>query len=339
MATPTHKSATSVTLAPLAERSPFERFVQRYWVHAAILFAVVAGWILYSHQRSEQRQQARDQSWNKVIERTQLDPATRVPTGDPAVFESLAGELSGTEAGPWMLWLQARSLASKREYDAATATLGKLRTEYPTHLLASAGWGPSGSASTLLETWKVGLESRLAFEKQHANVFGNPTAPEGAPRVRFKTDSGEFVVACFPDRAPEHVKAFLELVESGYYVGTKVDRIDPQMGIDGGNASTREPADETATAAGAKVVAQVDSGLFHFAGAWSAAPGLGKNESSVARFTILTADRHDLDGTRVVFGVLESGLDVVRAIANAPQVEGAMGTPQTPVVILGATRE
>ena len=91
MATPTHKSATSVTLAPLAEKSAFALFVSKYWLYGVAVFVAVSAWILYSHQRSQEQKKQRDQSWEKVGSRTTLEGFPRIPSADP---EALMAEVS-----------------------------------------------------------------------------------------------------------------------------------------------------------------------------------------------------------------------------------------------------
>lgn len=341
MATPTHKSATAVTLAPLAERSPFERFVQKYWIHGAVLFALVSGWILFSHQQKEKQRRARDESWNKVSERTVPDAASRLPGADAAVFESLSSELSSTDAGPWMLWLQARALASHRDYAAADGILAEIKTKHPTHFLCSTTWTVGGKATSMVDAWRASLSARAEFEKQYPGIFANPPAAVDAPRVRIKTDLGDIVVALFPDRAPRHVENFLDAVSSGYYIGVKFHHIDPLVGVDGGDPNSKDAAQVASWGQGGadRTLPKIDSGLFHFAGSLSAAEGALPAESLGSRFTLLTEDHHEWDDTRVVFGVVEQGLDVVRAIAAAAQSQDAPGRPASPVGIVAISRE
>jgi cyclophilin family peptidyl-prolyl cis-trans isomerase len=58
---------------------------------------------------------------------------------------------------------------------------------------------------------------------------------EGAPRVRFETDRGAFVVQTLPSAAPVHVARFLERVRAGGYDGTIFHRIVPAFVVQGGD--------------------------------------------------------------------------------------------------------
>jgi hypothetical protein len=76
MANTAHKSATSVTLAPLQEKSQFELLVQQYWKHAAAVTVVGAIAVVVLHQRSQATKAERQESWNTVVSRATLDPFT-----------------------------------------------------------------------------------------------------------------------------------------------------------------------------------------------------------------------------------------------------------------------
>lgn len=334
MANPTHKSATSVTLAPLAEKSTFALFVSKYWIHGLGLFLAIAGYVIYRHQAETTRQAARDKSWEAVDSRTDLAGFPRIPTAPPEVMASLATELKGTDAGPWSRWLEANALLGERKFDEAKAALDALRTEYPEHPLVKQVWAVDGTSESLVAAWTSGIAARKAWEEQHPSLFANPQPAADAPKVRLKTELGDIEVTLYRDRAPEHVQNFLDLAASGYYSGTKLYRIDSQMGVDGGDPLTRE--DDLAkwgTGGGDKVLQFKETGLYHFKGVLTAAAGTARKESLGSRFSILTEDRHDLDGQRVVFGVVTGGMDIVRQLANAAQASDGSGRPEKPVVL------
>lgn len=236
--------------------------------------------------------------------------------------------------------MRANALANERNYSGAESALQQLRTDYPTHRLVTAVWSIDGKTSTLVDALSAGLASRGAWESANAFLFSNPAIESDAPRVRLKTDRGDIVLAIWTSRAPEHAKSFLELVDAGTYDGTKFHHIDPEFGIDGGDPNTVTGAPETWGQGGReRVIARESTGLFHFAGVVSAAAGASKNESAVGQFSILVEPRHDLDGTRDIFAVVESGLDVAKAIASAAQSANTPGRPETPVTLISAARE
>ncbi len=334
MANPTHKSATSVTLAPLAEKSTFELFVSRYWLHGLGLFLAIAGYVIYRHQAETTRQAARDKSWESVDSRTDLAGFPRIPTAAPDVMASLATELKGTDAGPWSRWLEANALLGERKFDEAKAALDTLKAEYPEHPLVKQVWAVDGTSESLVTAWASGITARKAWEEQHSNLFANPSPAADAPKVRLKTELGDIEVTLYRDRAPEHVQNFLDLAAAGYYNGTKFYRIDPQMGVDGGDPLTREDElSKWGTGGGDKVLPYKETGLYHFKGVLTAAAGAARKESLGSRFSILTEDRHDMDGQRVVFGSVTAGMDIVRQLANAAQASDGVGRPEKPVAL------
>jgi cyclophilin family peptidyl-prolyl cis-trans isomerase len=58
---------------------------------------------------------------------------------------------------------------------------------------------------------------------------------EGAPRVRFETERGTFVVRTLPSAAPVHCARFLARVRAGGYDGTVFHRIVPAFVVQGGD--------------------------------------------------------------------------------------------------------
>jgi len=55
-----------------------------------------------------------------------------------------------------------------------------------------------------------------------------------APRVKFVTSEGEFVVEVYPDKAPKTVDNFLTYVKSGFYNGTIFHRVINGFMVQGG---------------------------------------------------------------------------------------------------------
>ena len=335
MANPTHKSATSVTLAPVAEKSTFAVFVSKFWIHGLILFLAVAGWVVFSFQQSQTQAKGRAESWDKLAAASTLEGMTRrVPKAEPTAFEALAGELRGTDVGPWTRWLEANSLLNQRKFAEAQTALERLKTDYPGHPLVADTWNLGGDSASLTDAWIKGLAARSAWEGSHSELFANPTPAGGSPRVAIRTSLGDIELTLLADKAPQHVAAFLDQCANGYYKDTKFHRIDPEMGIDAGDPnSAGTDVAQWGQGGKDKTTAYVDTGLYHFRGSVSAALGASRKESLTSQFTILTKDRHDLDGQRVVFGVVTAGLDIVQQIAVAAQATDGSGRPESPITI------
>ena len=343
MATPAHKSATSVTLAPLDEKSGFELFVHTYWKLGAVVAAAIAGGVIVAHQLSQKQRAARAESWDALNARAAHDPFTGTRDVDDATWASLAADLKGGDAGPWIRLMQAQQLVEDRKYDEATDALEQLRAEYPGHPLLGADWRVSDDASavTFLALIEQRLGARAEWEAARPELFGNPPPAADAPRVVLETAKGEIVVALFPSKAPQHVAKFLELVDGEYFDGMAVYDVAAGMSFSLGDPNTKGE-DVTTWGQGGRdlVIPSEETGLHHFAGAVSAEASETKGESLAGRFSVFTADSLFDDDTRVVFGVVESGLEVAREIAAADvgSDPNAPGLPAEPIRITSVKR-
>ncbi|HSV36732.1 MAG TPA: peptidylprolyl isomerase [Ramlibacter sp.] len=199
-------------------------------------------------------------------------------------------------------------------------------------------------------------------------------AAEDAPRVKFTTSSGEFVVEVYPDKAPKTVENFLQYVKDKHYDGTVFHRVIENFMVQGGGFDpkyiqrpTRAPIAHEGREALAKggprnivgTLAMARTGDPHSASAQFfinvkdnafldpivIPPGdpvprfeyQGRVYENVARAQLLNATQ--LYGY-TVFGKVVSGMDVVNKIKATPT--GAAGpfssdVPKTPIVITSAT--
>ncbi len=62
---------------------------------------------------------------------------------------------------------------------------------------------------------------------------------DAAPRVKFATSMGEFVVEVYPDKAPKTVANFLQYVQDKHYDGTIFHRVINNFMVQGGGYDTR----------------------------------------------------------------------------------------------------
>src|SRR5688500_10334481 len=65
-------------------------------------------------------------------------------------------------------------------------------------------------------------------------------ADAAAPRAIIETKFGEIEIEFFNDKAPGHVKNFLDLAKKGFYDGTTFHRVIPGFMIQGGDPNTRD---------------------------------------------------------------------------------------------------
>src|SRR3989442_6859221 len=65
-------------------------------------------------------------------------------------------------------------------------------------------------------------------------------ATVAAPRAIIETKFGEIELELLPDKAPGHVKNFVDLARKGFYDGTTFHRVIPGFMIQGGDPNTKD---------------------------------------------------------------------------------------------------
>lgn len=204
--------------------------------------------------------------------------------------------------------------------------------------------------------------------------IANGVLAEVAPRVKFTTTAGDFVVEVYPDKAPKTVENFLQYVKDKHYDGTIFHRVIENFMVQGGGfdasyaeKKTRPPVvhegREALVKGGPKNV--VDT----LAMARTSDP-----QSATAQFFINVKDNAFLDPTLIppgdpvpkfeyqgrvyentpranllnapqlfgytVFGKVVSGMEVVQKIKSSPTGAGgpfSSDVPKTPILINSAT--
>ena len=151
-------------------------------------------------------------------------------------------------------------------------------------------------------------------------------------RVHLDTTHGRIAIDPYPDRAPDHVRNFLRLVDAGVYDGIAFHRVVPGFVIQSGHLPTRR---ERLTDRQQRFVRNLEpefNDTPHVRGIVSMAR-LDDPASASTSFFIVTDTASELDGVYTVFGVVVEGLDVVAAIEAEP-TDGE--TPVNRVEIVGA---
>lgn len=330
-----HKSPAQVTVAPLFEKSAFERWVERYKFPALGILTAVVIWVLWNHYSGKAGQRQLDLSWEALAAQTTPHFATRLPSAPPDVLAGLAVQLNGQESGPWARLLEIQGRIDERDYDGALAAITALRSDDADHQIVVGKHLVEGREESIADHLQRVAEQRKVWEAAHPGLFTNPAAPEGSPRVRIKTASGTVEVALYRDLAPMHVENFLKLCKEGYYDGTKFHRVVRGFMIQGGDPNSRdkEPA-EWGQGGPDYTVAPEPNDLAHFAGVLSAAKKPEDKEESGSQFFLTTDEAHYLDGEHTVFGHVVAGQDVVKAIGQAPVAQdGSRDRPLNPVAI------
>jgi len=154
-----------------------------------------------------------------------------------------------------------------------------------------------------------------------------------------RTEKGDITIRFFQDRAPNHVKNFVDLASSGFYDGTLFHRVIPGFVLQGGDPLTKDPKNAfvwgnagRTDAKGQPVTLKPEfNDTAHRRGivsmARSAAP-----DSASSQFFIVLKDYPSLDRQYTAFGEVVKGMDVVDRIvaeSNPDPSNGNLGKPRT----------
>ncbi len=138
-----------------------------------------------------------------------------------------------------------------------------------------------------------------------------------------KTSQGEITIKFFYDKAPNHVKNFIDLAAKGFYDGTLFHRVIPDFMIQGGDPYTKDPSKASLYGTGNNTdakgkpvtVAAEFNDISHRRGIVSMARASDPNSAS-SQFFIVLKDSPFLDHQYTVFGEVVKGMDVVDRIAS-----------------------
>jgi len=203
---------------------------------------------------------------------------------------------------------------------------------------------------------------------------GSPYAlAQSAPRVKFTTSEGEFVVEVYPDKAPKTVENFLQYVKDKHYDGTVFHRVISSFMVQGGGFDVRynqKPTRAPVPHEGREALAK--GGDKNVVGTLAMAR-TNDPQSATAQFFINVKDNDFLNPTPIppgdpvprfeyqgrvyentprsqllnaaqlfgytVFGKVVSGMEVVNKIKAVPTGPGGpfpSDVPKTPVLIINA---
>jgi peptidyl-prolyl cis-trans isomerase A (cyclophilin A) len=206
-------------------------------------------------------------------------------------------------------------------------------------------------------------------------TLGLPQAmAQTAPRVKFTTSMGEFVVEVYPDKAPKTVDNFLQYVRDKHYDGTVFHRVISNFMVQGGGYDARyreKPSRAPVTHEGREALSK--GGARNTVGTLAMAR-TNDPHSATAQFFINVRDNAFLDPVLIpegdpvarfeyggrtyenvpranllnapqlfgytVFGAVVSGMDVITKIKATPTGPGGpfpSDVPKTAILINSAT--
>lgn len=171
----------------------------------------------------------------------------------------------------------------------------------------------SGLATERIEITRVAVRDR----PPEPFVSDSPQQLAGY-RAVLDTAMGAITVEFFADKAPETVRQFLRLAESGIYNGMAFHRVAPGFVIQTGAMQSRPaPLTETQQRLVHNLAPEFND-TKHVKGTLSLARGDDPGSGSTS-FFICTAPAPALDGVYTAFGRVIEGIEVVEAIEKAPR--------------------
>ncbi len=140
-------------------------------------------------------------------------------------------------------------------------------------------------------------------------------------KATIETNQGKIEFNLLPDLAPETVRSFIKLANSGFYDGTLFHRIIPGFMIQGGDPNTKQPDKSKWGQGGPGYSLKAEfSSRSHLSGIVSMARATDP-DSAGSQFFIVTTDSTFLNGQYTVFGEVTEGMDVANKIVNLQRDE------------------
>ena len=157
----------------------------------------------------------------------------------------------------------------------------------------------------------------IKIERKKREPFKDATIDQMRKDVLLRTSLGYITLEMDPELAPEHVRNFLKLVESGWFDHTAFHRVIPGFVIQGGVGSTRadnkpHPADKWVH----KLKGEFSRTALHIRGALSMARTSDPDSADTSFFIVLGPATH-LDGKYTIFGKVVDGFDTIELIEKA----------------------
>lgn len=172
------------------------------------------------------------------------------------------------------------------------------------------------------------------------NGLTAPALAQGAPKVKFATSEGDFVVEVYPDKAPKTVENFLQYVKDKHYDGTIFHRVISNFMVQGGGMTAILAEKPTR----APIPLEASNGLKNDRGSIAMAR-TGNPNSATSQFFINVQDNPNLNAPKpdgygyAVFGKVVSGMNVVDKIRTTATGDQGMhqNVPLKPIIISSAT--
>jgi peptidyl-prolyl cis-trans isomerase B (cyclophilin B) len=142
---------------------------------------------------------------------------------------------------------------------------------------------------------------------------------DATPHAVIETSFGEIELEFLSDKAPGHVKNFLDLARKGVYDGTLFHRVIPGFMIQGGDPATKDaslPRERHGTGGPGYTIKAEFNDTPHKRGVLSMARAQSP-DSAGSQFFICVADSGFLDRQYTAFGRVVRGMEVADKIVAA----------------------
>ncbi len=175
---------------------------------------------------------------------------------------------------------------------------------------------------------------KITIENKKVEPFRDTPVDQLHRTVTLKTTLGDIKIQMEPDWAPNHVRNFLKLIETGWYNGTVFHRIVKGFVVQGGMAEGRStgpthPADRWVH----PLKAEFRSDIKHVRGIVSMARTDEPDSATTSFFLVLGPAPH-LDGQYSAFGRIVEGMELLDAFEKE-ELDGE--TPKRRLEIISAT--
>jgi peptidyl-prolyl cis-trans isomerase B (cyclophilin B) len=187
---------------------------------------------------------------------------------------------------------------------------------------------------------KASVASQNAYDSDTQQSVATPVAGESVASTTITseknmiatitTNKGVMEIVLDSSVAPETVKNFVKLAESGFYNGTAFHRIVKGFMIQGGDPLTKDlsASDRYGTGGPGYMIKAEFNDTKHVRGVISMARSADPN-SAGSQFFICLDDATFLDRQYTAFGHIRAGEDVLMAIGNVPTKMNASGTEKS----------
>jgi cyclophilin family peptidyl-prolyl cis-trans isomerase len=190
----------------------------------------------------------------------------------------------------------------------------------------------------------MGAVARTTMTAALLFAAANLALAQAAPKVKFATSAGDFVVEVYPDKAPKTVENFLQYVKDKHYDGTIFHRVINNFMVQGGGFDASYQQKPTRAPVVHEGRQAMEKGMRNVTGTLAMAR-TNDPQSATAQFFINVKDNAFLDPSvqtfgYTVFGKVVSGMDVVNTIKATPTGAGGpfgSDVPKTPILINSAT--